>query len=117
MLAILYVCWSYKSIEKYAEKQSRHAKNWATISAYTVMCWTSVLHVIALDAAAVAYRGQHFLATSEFFTDNLLYQYPLMLLVVWDVVALLPILLFTILVIITSLLIEWNYVKTRHTSS
>ena len=108
ILAVLYVCWSYKSIEKYAEKQSRHTKNWATISAYAVMCWTFVLYVVALDAAAVAYRGQHFMATSEFFTDNLLYQYPLMLLVVWDVVALLSILLFTIPVIITSLLIEWE---------
>ena len=100
LLAVLYICWSYKSIGKYTEKQSRHTKNWATISAYAVMCWTFVAYVIALDIAAVAYRDHHFMPTSEFFTtteDNLLYQYPLMLLVVWDVFALFFIFLFTTL--------------------
>ena len=91
LLAVLYICWSYKSIGKYAEKQSRHTSGWATISAYAVMCWTFVAYVIALDIAAVAYRDNHVMPTSEFFTttdDNLLYQYPLMP-AVWDVLALL----------------------------
>ena len=106
LLAVLYICWSCKSIGKYAEKQSRHIKNWATISAYAIMCWTFVAYVIALDIAAVAYRDHNVMPTSEFFTtteDNLLYQYPLMLLAVWDVFALLSIFLFT-----TRLILSYN---------
>ena len=114
LLAVLYICWSYKSIGKYAEKQSRHINGWATISAYAVMCWTFVAYVIALDIAAVAYRDHNVMPTSEFFTttdDNLLYQYPLMLLAVWDVIALLQILLFTILyytIITVSKILNWE---------
>ena len=104
LLAVLYICWSYKSIGKYTEKQSRHINGWATISAYAIMCWTFVAYVIALDIAAVAFREQHVMPTLEFFNttdDNLLYQYPLMLLAVWDVLALLLILLFTTLLILS----------------
>ena len=111
LLALSYVGLSYKSIQKYVEKQSRHTKNWAAIFAYAVMCWTFVGYVIALDAAAVAYRGQHVMP--EFFTDNLLYQYPLMPLAVWDVVALLFLLLFTIPVIGFLLSIKWEQCKEK----
>ena len=114
LLAVLYICWSYKSIGKYAEKQSRHINGWATISAYAVMCWTFVAYVIALDIAAVAYRDNHVMPTSEFFntTDNyLLYRYPIMVLAVWDVIALLLTLLFTILyytIITASKILKWE---------
>ena len=111
LLAVFYIWWSYKSIQKYVEKQNRHTKNWAAIFAYAVMCWTFVGYVVALDAAAVAYRDHHIMP--EYFTDNLLYQYPLMPLVVWDVVALLFLLLFTIPVIVFLLYIEWEQCKEK----
>ena len=68
------------------------------------MCWTFVAYVIALDIAAVAYRDHHVMPTSEFFTttvDDLLYQYPLMLLAAWDMFALFFISLFTALLILS----------------
>ena len=103
LLATLYIKSSYKAIMTHVKKQVKH-KNWATISAYAVMCWTFVLYVIALDANAVAFRGQHIMPTSEFFTttdDNLLYQYPLMLLAVWDTFGLHSIVMVAVLVIIS----------------
>ena len=88
LLAILYVKCSYESIMTHVKKQIKH-DNWATTTAYAFMCCTFLLYVFALDAVAVGFRDHHFMPTPEFYSsaeDNLLYQYPLMLLVL-DVIV------------------------------
>ena len=80
VLVILYICSSKESIQKYVEKQIRHPTNWATISAYAVICFILVLCVTALDTIAFYNQTND---TSEY---NLLFWLPLPL-AVWDVLA------------------------------
>ena len=83
LLAIVYVKCSYESIMTHVKKQVEH-KSWAATTAYAIMCCNFLLYVFALDAVAVSYRDHLVMPTSEFYSsadDNLLYQYPLMLVV------------------------------------
>ena len=99
LLAILYVKCSYESIMTHVEKQIKH-DNWPTTTAYAFMCCTFLMYVFALDAVAVGFRDHHFMPTPEFYSsaeDNLLYQYPLML-VVLDVIVIFYIVVVAIIV-------------------
>ena len=89
----------------HVKKQVKH-KNWATTTAYAIMCCNFLLYVFALDAVAVSYRDHLVLPTSEFYSsadDNLLYQYPLML-VVLDVLVILYI-------VVVSMIVGYMYKK------
>lgn len=83
----------------HVKKQVKH-KSWATTTAYAIMCCNFLLYVFALDAVAVSYRDHLVMPTSEFYSsadDNLLYQYPLML-VVLDVIVILYIVVVAMIV-------------------
>ena len=67
----------------HVKKQIKH-DNWGTTTAYAFMCCTFLMYVVALDGVAVGFRDHHVMPNSEIYSsaeDNLLYQYPLVLLV------------------------------------
>ena len=97
----------------HVKKQVKH-KSWATTTAYAIMCCNFLLYVFALDAVAVSYRDHLVMPTSEFYSsadDNILYQYPLML-VVLDVLVLVYIVV--VAMIVTCMYKKGNFQPQEH---